>query len=102
MALVNIESLLERCLRSLRGLEPPEGIEVLSYKRNRGVRIIKRGDGLLEVTVRGYENGHFTLAPSRAAKALRAVFRREFPRSRKVRLSLIRNPGSAPVARTRL
>jgi hypothetical protein len=102
VALVNIDSALERCLRTLHRTKAPGGIEVLSYKRNRGVRVRKRPDGALEIAVRGYVREEMTVESSRAARVLGAVFRREFPRSRKVRIYLLDGPEPVPAKRKRL
>lgn len=42
MALVNIATILADTLRALKKIEPPGGIEFLSYKRNRTIAMIKR------------------------------------------------------------
>jgi hypothetical protein len=46
MALVNIETALVDTERLLKKVAPPGGVVLLSYKRNRGIAIIKRGETL--------------------------------------------------------
>ena len=99
MVLVSIESSLRRCLQTLQSIDPPGGIEVLSYKRNRGVRIFRTDDGFLKIIVRGYVSETIIAEQSRVEKLLRTIFRREFPRSRKVRLYRLDSPDHSPQQR---
>jgi hypothetical protein len=41
MALINIDSALKRVLSQVKKLGPNQGLEILSYKRNRGVTLVK-------------------------------------------------------------
>lgn len=54
MALVNIDSVIRNLLQKLPKLSPPQGIELLSYKRNRSVAIMLLGDNTFLVRQRGY------------------------------------------------
>ena len=92
MALVNIATILADTKRALKKIEPPGGIELLSYKRNRGIAIIKRDNDLLELREHGYQDQEFKIHPDRLAKELKAMIKREFPRSRKVRLIKFSDP----------
>jgi len=40
MALVNIDTVLRTLLQRLDKLSPPQGIELLSYKRNRSIGVL--------------------------------------------------------------
>ena len=44
MALINIQSAIKRVRQIVGKLEPPQGVEILTYKRNRGINIIKIDD----------------------------------------------------------
>ena len=54
MALVNIDSLIRSLLPKLEKLTPPQGIELLSYKRNRSIAVLLLGDNTFLVRERGY------------------------------------------------
>jgi hypothetical protein len=41
MALINIDSALKRILSQVKKLGPNQGLGILSYKRNRGVTLVK-------------------------------------------------------------
>ena len=43
----------------IRKIEPPQGLEILTYKRNRGVSIIKLDDDFISVQERGYEENEY-------------------------------------------
>lgn len=40
MALVNIDSVIPNLLQKLQKLNPPQGVELLSYKRNRSIAVL--------------------------------------------------------------
>ena len=67
MALVNITTIITDTKRVLQKIDPPGGVELLSYKRNRGI-----ADNLV--------------------KELKPLIKHEFPRSRKVRLIKFSDP----------
>jgi len=92
MALVNMATLIADCLRLLKKIQPPGGIELLSYKRNRGIAIIKKKNQLLEIREHGYEEQVLELTPEKLEKELKTMIKREFPRSRKVRLVKCTDP----------
>ncbi len=92
MALTNIATLLTDIKRTLKKISSPGGIELLSYKRNRGIAILKRDDMTLELREFGYQEQQFVIPASRLTKELKTMIKREFPRSRKVRLVKLAAP----------
>ena len=86
MALINIDSAIKRAIQKLKKLSPPEGVEILTYKRNRGVSILKIDNDLLSVRERGYEENEYSVSFDALPKLLKSISKREFPRSRKVRI----------------
>ena len=92
MALVNMTTLITDSLRALKKIQPPGGIELLSYKRNRGLAIIKKQDDLVEIREHGYAEQVLELTVDKLEKELKTMIRREFPRSRKVRLVKFSDP----------
>lgn len=89
---VNIDTVLTDTLRLLKKITPPGGIELLSYNRNRGIAIIKKEAMVLEVREDGYVQQVLELSPEQLARELKTMVKREFPRSRKVRLIKFTNP----------
>lgn len=102
MALVNIDSVLRQVLQKLEKLSPPRGIELLSYKRNRSIAVLLLEDHSFLVRERGYREEEQVLDKAELAKHLRALIKYEFPRSRKVRLYQIENPGELGKDRKKL
>ena len=92
MALINIQSAIKRVQQIVRRLDPPQGVEILTYKRNRGVTIIKIDDETLSVQERGYAENNFQVSVDELAKLLKTIVKREFPRSRKVRVYQLDSP----------
>ncbi|HID02617.1 MAG TPA: hypothetical protein EYP18_05355 [Desulfobacterales bacterium] len=92
MALINIQSAIKRVQQIVRKLDPPQGVEILTYKRNRGITIIKIDDETLSVQERGYENNTFQVEMGGLTKLLKSISKREFPRSRKVRVYQLDSP----------
>lgn len=86
MALINIGSALNRTITTLLELPADAGLEILSYKRDRGVGILRLNESEYQVIEKGYREQELRLAPDELAKALKAIIKREFPRSRKVRV----------------
>ena len=92
MALINIQSAIKRVQQIVRRLDPPRGVEILTYKRDRGVTIIKIDDETLSVQERGYAENNFQVSIDKLAKLLKTIIKREFPRSRKVRVYQLDSP----------
>jgi hypothetical protein len=99
MPLVNIDSVHTRTLQLLAALEPPAGIELLSYKRNRMVAISRLAGGKYMVREKGYVDQELAVEEKELSRLLKTLIKREFPRSRKVRLQKFADP--AELARQR-
>lgn len=73
----------------LQKLEVGGGLEVLTYKRNRGFMIAKEGEDLYILREHGY---HTEVLPPLTFQALdkpiQKIVRREFPRSTNVRIEV--------------
>jgi len=102
MALVNIDSVIRTLMHRLEKLSPPQGIELLSYKRNRSIAVLLLTDDTFLVRERGYREEERILAKEGLQKHLKSLVKYEFPRSRKVRLYQLDNPGELDQARKKL
>ena len=92
MALINIDSVILNTLRELKKIQSPGGIELLSYKRNRTIAMLKRQDGDFLIREEGYETEEINASDTDLAKKLKALIKKEFPRSRKVRMFKFSHP----------
>ncbi len=102
MALINIQSAIKQVLQIVRRLEPPQGVEILTYKRNRGVTVIKIDDTTVSVQERGYQDNTRIVEIKDLAKQLKTLVKREFPRSRKVRVYQLDSPYCLGIKRKQL
>jgi hypothetical protein len=60
-------------------------LDIRPYKRNRSVIIVKMEKELL-IIENGYFKERFLVKPEKLKKVLKTLLRKEFPRSRKIRL----------------
>jgi len=102
MALVNIDSVLRSLLQKLEKLNPPQGIELLSYKRNRSIAVLLLDDDKILVRERGYREAEQHVEKDLLSKHLKALIKYEFPRSRKVRMYQLDGPLELEKARKKL
>jgi len=102
MALVNIDSVIRTLLQKLDKLSPPQGIELLSYKRNRSVAVLLLNDSTVLIRERGYREAEQVLGKNGLQKHLKTLIKYEFPRSRKIRLYQIDHPGELDRERKKL
>jgi len=102
VALVNIQSAINRVQQIVRKLEPPQGVELLTYKRNRGITIIKIDEQTVSIQERGYEEQTLLVEIGELGKTLKTITKREFPRSRKVRVYQLDSPYCLGIKRKQL
>jgi hypothetical protein len=86
MALVNIDSVIPNLLQKLQKLNPPQGVELLSYKRNRSIAVLLLHDDRYLVRERGYREDEQIIDQAGLQKHLKSLIKYEFPRSRKIRM----------------
>lgn len=102
MALINIDTAIKRVTQIIGRLQPPQGVEILTYKRNRGVSVIREHGDKVVVREWGYVENHFEIDVADLPKRLKSIAKREFPRSRKVRVYQLAGAGEAGQARKKL
>ena len=77
-----IDTVLER----LKRLPVSHYIDLRTYKRNRSVVIVKMAEEDLLVIENGFFKERFRVRPEKLKKLLKSLIKKEFPRSRKIRL----------------
>ncbi|NOQ45394.1 MAG: hypothetical protein GQ559_01765 [Desulfobulbaceae bacterium] len=102
MSLVNIDSVRRQVLRILDKIEPPGGVELLSYKRNRSVALVCQSPGEYLIREQGYVDQEILINRQDLARILKTMIKREFPRSRKVRLHKFDHPEELERARQKI
>lgn len=63
-----------------------DGLELRTYKRDRAVTIVRTGENGYEVREEGFENRTFSSDLKGLKRLVKTLLKREFPRSRKIRL----------------
>jgi hypothetical protein len=61
-------------------------LDLRTYKRNRSVIILKKSEDVYLFIENGFERDRFTVPAAKLKKTLQKLLKKEFPRSRKVRL----------------
>ena len=102
MALVPIDNIVQKILRMLKKVEPHQGVEILSYKRNRGVSILLNQDESFWLREHGYNEEEFHSEKEELPKLLKTIIKREFPRSRKLRVYQLSGPDKVNQPRKKL
>lgn len=92
MALVNIDTALHDAIRYISKSPINGGVEILSYKRNRTVALLRLDTETISVRERGYRIEENSVTMSELSKVLKPILKREFPRSRKVRFFKFLSP----------
>lgn len=62
------------------------GLDLRTYKRDRSVAVVRRGGDSFEVREDGFEKRTHETTLKGLKKLLKTLLKREFPRSRKIRL----------------
>jgi len=86
MALVPLNSARSQAMRLMKKMHPPQALALLSYKRDRGMIILIRGNDEYEVREYGFNNQETVVKRERVSRLLKTIIKREFPRSHRVRL----------------
>ena len=84
--MIDKTQIIETVLRKVAKLPVGHHLILLTYKRNRSVIIARTGDDDLLVIERGYQQERFQIPPEKLKGLLKTLIKREFPRSRKIRL----------------
>ncbi|WP_028585064.1 hypothetical protein [Desulfogranum mediterraneum] len=102
MALINIASLRQQVLKLLAATPAPGGVELLSYKRDRSISVLCQDDATFIVKERGYLDQEVVSTRDGLSRLLKEMIKREFPRSRKVRLVKFADPAELERERQRI
>jgi hypothetical protein len=92
MALINIDTTITEALRFIRKSPIKGGVELLSYKRNRTVALIRESQNTVNIREEGYITEETTVEFAELSKTLKGILKREFPRSRKIRFFKFSSP----------
>jgi len=92
MALIPINTVHRQVLQLLNKITPPGGVELLSYKRDRSIAMIRMENERYRIIERGFEDQESLVDSAHLSRVLKTMIKREFPRSRRVRLIRFSSP----------
>jgi hypothetical protein len=84
--MIDKDTAIQTVLRKLKALPVGHAIDLRTYKRNRSVVIARTGEDGFDVVERGYVQERYAVGLAGMKKLLKALLKREFPRSTKIRL----------------
>jgi len=84
--MIDKTKIIDTVLERLEKLPPGHYLDLKTYKRNRTVILVKIDETKLLVIEDGYFKNRFLITPDKLKKLLKTLLKREFPRSKKIRL----------------
>ena len=84
--MIDKAKIIETVHEKLKNLPTGHYLDLRTYKRNRSIIIAKISEDDLLVIENGHFKERFRLRPEKLKKLLKTLVRKEFPRSRKIRL----------------
>ena len=84
--MIDKAKIIDTVCERIKALPTGHYLDLRSYKRNRSVVIVKIDEKELLVIENGYFKERFRLQLRKLRKSLKALVRKEFPTSRKIRL----------------
>jgi len=73
-------------IRRLQKMEVGAGLQLLTWKKDRSLVLIKEGEDEIAVVERGFVEEEYRVTPGKLKKLLKTLLKREFPRSHKIRV----------------
>lgn len=84
--MIDKTKIIDTVWERLGKLPPGHYLDLRTYKRNRTVVIVKIDEKKLLVIEDGYYKDRFWVTPGKLKKLLKTLLKKEFPRSKKIRL----------------
>jgi len=91
---IDISSAISTVMSRLKKLSDGHYVELLTFKKDRSIRIVKISDGELLVVESGYARERLQVAPDKLKTTLKKLIKKEFPRSNKLHLNFGEQPDS--------
>jgi hypothetical protein len=84
--MIDKTSIVDTVCERLKKLPVSHCLDLRTYKRNRSVIIVKLAEDDLLVIENGFFKERFRVKPQKLRQVLKTLVKKEFPRSRKIRL----------------
>ena len=77
---------VQEVLRFLRKMETGDSLELLTWKKDRSLLLVKQSGEKVVVVERGFVEEEYKIEFNKLKKLLKSLLKREFPRSQKIRI----------------
>lgn len=84
--MLDISAAIPNILQRLDKIPVGQGLDLRTYKRNRSVIVMKTGEEVFEIIENGFYQERFRVRKDKLKKTLKSLFKKEFPRSNKIRV----------------
>ena len=84
--MLDISALIPNIQAKLDKMPSGHALDLRTYKRNRSVIILKKDEDSFLFLENGFHQDRFTVSADKVRKTLKKMLKKEFPRSRKVRV----------------
>ena len=91
--MIDIAGAVLNTLSRLKKLPVGQGLELLTFKRDRGLRIRRTGEDRFAATEFGFRDETVETDLKGMRRVLKSILKREFPRSNKVRVQALKDGG---------
>jgi len=84
--MIDKDKIIETVIEKLKKLPVEHYLDLRTYKRNRSLAIVKKSEDDFLIIEDGYFHERYPLKSDKLKKTLKALLKKEFPRSQKIRL----------------
>ncbi|WP_320174420.1 hypothetical protein [Maridesulfovibrio sp.] len=84
--MIDKDSAIESVMRKLKKIQVGKGLDLRTYKRDRSVVILRKGEDSFLVIEDGFDTERFTEDFKGVKRLLKKLLKKEFPRSNKIRI----------------
>ena len=85
-------SAIPEVMRRVQKMDSGISLQLLTWKRDRSLILMKNRDGRIRVEERGFQKNDYLVEYRKLKKLLKRLLKREFPRSHKIRLNYLDGP----------
>jgi hypothetical protein len=99
--MIDKTKIIDTVCERVEGLPTGHYLDMRSYKRNRSIIVAKIDENELLIIENGYFNERIRLKPEKLRKQMKSLVKKEFPRSRKIRLYVMGQFNEEDAVKTR-
>lgn len=89
MSMLDKATAVQEVLRRLNKMDSGESLELLTWKKDRSLLLVKQSRDEIYVYERGFVEQEYRVCAGKLKKLLKTLLKREFPRSHKIRLKCL-------------